>query len=270
MTTQLITIQLQGSAEDGGHLRLTDLIKQLEVVRTALINTERLVTGSEERTLYYRVVDLSHNSPAKVVLEAVPLKPQLQARIATRTVASFVRNLRQIDKKGSVSSKVDTPTLESYRALGSLLSKNVRQVRLDVGQTSIEINQPFQDRVTKIIGADEIVEGSLTGMLEWLNIHNNSNTFHVYPITGPEKVNCLFTPKWRDTVIEGIGKNVTVYGELRYKKRDKFPHAVTVRDIEIHPDESDLPTLESLRGMMVNQTGLNAADFIRSLRDGEA
>ena len=33
MTTQLITIQLQGSAEDGGHLRLTDLIKQLEVHR---------------------------------------------------------------------------------------------------------------------------------------------------------------------------------------------------------------------------------------------
>lgn len=125
------------------------------------------------------------------------------------------------------------------------------------------------EKVTDIIGPDEIVEGSLTGMLEWLNIHNNNNTFHIYPITGPTKVNCHFTKEWRDTVINGIDKNVTVYGELRYKKRENFPYAVNVRHIEIHPDDSELPTLGSLRGMMVNQTGLGAADFIRSLRDAE-
>lgn len=269
MTTERITIQLQGSAEDGGHLRLTDLIQQLEAVRTALKHTERLVTGTEERTLYYRVVDLSHNSPATVVLEPVLVKPQLEARIVSRTVTSFFRNLRQISNKGRVPSKVDVPALESYKALGTLLSKNVSRIKLANGHSSIEINKPFQDKVAKIIGDDEIVEGSLTGVLEWLNIHNNSNTFHVYPISGLKKVNCHFPAEMRGTVIRGIDRNVTVYGELRYKQRDNFAYAVNVREIEIHPDESDLPTLASLRGMSVNQTGLSAADFIRSLRDGE-
>jgi hypothetical protein len=269
MTTQRITIQLQGSDDDGGHLRLTDLIQQLEAIRTALKHTERLVTGTETRALYYRVIDLSHNSPATVVLEAVLTNPQLRANIASRTVNSFFRNLRQINDKGRVPSRVDVPTLESYQALGSGLNKNVRHIKLTNDHASIEINEPFQEKVAEIIGPDEIIEGSLTGMLEWLNIHNNINVFHIYPITGPRKVSCHFTKEWRETVIRGIDKNVTVYGQLRYKMRDNFPYAINVSDIEIHPDESDLPTLASLRGMTVNQTGLSAADFIRSLRDGE-
>jgi hypothetical protein len=175
MTTQRITIQLQGSDEDGGHVRLTDLIQQLEAVRTALKHTERLVTGTEERALYYRVVDLSHNSPATIVLEAVLTKPQLRASIPLRTVNSFFRNLRQISNKGRVPSKVDVPALESYQALGSGLDKNIRHIKITNDSASIEINEPFQDKVAEIIGPDEFVEGSLTGMLEWLNIHNNIN-----------------------------------------------------------------------------------------------
>lgn len=49
---QRITVQLEGAVEDDGHLRLSELIKQLESLKAALKQTERIVTGSDESSLY--------------------------------------------------------------------------------------------------------------------------------------------------------------------------------------------------------------------------
>jgi len=56
MAGQRITVQLEGSPGDEGHLRLSELIQQLERVKVALRQTERLVAG-REGALYYRVID---------------------------------------------------------------------------------------------------------------------------------------------------------------------------------------------------------------------
>ncbi|MGH9898499.1 MAG: hypothetical protein ACRD63_01815 [Pyrinomonadaceae bacterium] len=248
MMEQSITIQLQGSPTDGGHMRLSELIKQLEFVLTALRQTERLVTGKDDKLLYYKVVDLSHNSPATIVLEATPIKPDLRPQIASRIVTSFFRNLRNIESKGKVSARVDLPALVAYRDLGVLLDKNVSKIKIVNSHFSIDIDARFKERVIGIIGQDEIIEGSMSGMLEWLNIHN-TNMFHIYPEVGPKKVNCYFPPSLRQTVMSAIDKHVRVFGELRYKKRDNFAHAIDVRELEILPTDGELPTLGSLHGI---------------------
>ncbi len=43
MSEDKITIQLEGSADDSGHLRLNELVKQLELVASALKHTEQSV-----------------------------------------------------------------------------------------------------------------------------------------------------------------------------------------------------------------------------------
>lgn len=266
MAGQRITIQLQGSPGDEGHLRLGELIKQLEFVRAALKQTERLVTGKDERFVYYKVVDLSHNSPAEVTLEAAALKEETKPQIVTRTVSKFFSNLRQIGNRGRVPPNVDLPALEAYRDLGSLLDKNVTTVKIINSHFSVDINEKFKEKVTEIIGPDEIIEGSMSGMLEWLNLHN-TNVFHIYPASGPKKLNCYFPSSLRQDVISAIDRHVRAYGQLRYKKRDSFPYAMNVTEIDVLPPEDELPTLASLRGIAQNTTGLDAADFIRSTRD---
>lgn len=248
MAGQRITVQLLGSPHDDGHMRLSELIKQLEFLRSALKQTERIVTGKDEKFLYYKVVDLSHNSPATVVLEAAPIKPETPPKIATRTVSSFFRNLKQISSKGKVPERVDLPALEAYRDLGSLLDKNVSQVKIINSDFAVEITEQFKEKVIDIIGPDEIIEGSMSGMLEWLNIHN-TNMFHIYPEVGPKKVNCHFPSTLKQTVISAIDRHVRVFGELRYKKRDKFAYAINVREIEVLPPDDELPSLSSLRGI---------------------
>jgi tetrahydromethanopterin S-methyltransferase subunit G len=267
MAGQNITIKLEGSEIDNMHVRLNELIQQLQFVRAALKQTERLVTGKDENLLYYKVIDLSHSSPVTVVLEATPIKQEIKKDIAFRTVNSFFRNLNWIQKKSQVPSRVDLQALEAYRDLGSLLNKNVTNVQIINSHRVFDINEQFTEKVVDIIGPDEIIEGSMSGMLEWLNLHN-THTFHIYPEVGPKKLNCNFHKDLRSTVISAIDKHVRVYGELRYKKRDKYPYAINVKEIEILPDENELPTLASLRGISVNQTGMDANALVRWLRDG--
>lgn len=267
MAGQRITLQLQGAINDEGHLRLGELIEQLKLVSAALKQTERLVTKTEERLLYYKVVDLSHSSPVTVVLEASPIKPEIKPQIATRTVSTFFRNIRQIGKRGRVPSNVDLPALEAYRDLGALLEKNISNFKIINSNFSVDIDEQFKHRVTEIIGPDELAEGSITGMLEWLNLHN-TNIFHIYPVIGPKKVNCNFPQKLRETVISAIDKHIRAFGELRYKQRDNFPYAMSVSDIEILPTDDELPTLYDLRGIAPHATGdMDSAEFVRSIRD---
>jgi hypothetical protein len=265
MAGQQITIRLEGSPGDAGHLRLGELIQQLEFVRSALKKTERIVSG-KEGLLYYRVTDLSHSSPASITLEPATIKSEIDPRILTSTVERFFGNLNDIKSTGNAADDVDLSALEAYRDLGALLSKNVSKVSIANGSSSIEINQQFREKVNEIIGPDELIEGSLSGMLEWLNIHNTS-VFHIYPETGPKKVNCSFSREKKPEVIAAIDRHVRVYGMLRYKKRDKFAYAADVEEIEVLPLNDELPTLASLRGIAQNVTGMSAADFIRSIRD---
>lgn len=262
-----IIIQLEGSDDDRGHLRLNELIKQLELVASALKHTEQTVTGKDEKSVYYRVIDLSHNSPVTCVLEAVPVKKEANSELAIRTISNFLRNLRQINTKGRVPKRVNTSALESYKELGSLLDKNISKVKISNSNFSIDIDKTFNFKVEEIIGPDEISKGSLTGNLEWINLHNAS-TFNIYPIVGAKKVKCHFSRELKEIVISAIDKYVRVYGDLRYKSRDNFPYALNVEDMEVIPDEDDLPSLFDLRGIAPQATGnLSSQDFINSIRN---
>ena len=260
-----ITVTIEGSSEDSGHVRLTEFIKQLEAVRTSLKQTERLVSDSDTPSLYYRIVELTYSSPVRIVIEPASSDPNSNG-LGDRTVKRFVTNLRQVSN-GRRPAQVDLSALQSYQNLTSMLKQHVGKVEIRNGDKPVIIDNKFAKRIAKIIGPDEIAKGSVSGMLEWLNLHN-ANRFHIYPTVGPQKVDCDFPANLRPKVIEAVDKYVQVFGGLRYKHLEKFPYAVNVEHIEVLPDEKDLPTLYDLRGIAPDATGdLSAADFVRALRD---
>src|SRR5689334_4738819 len=115
-----ITVQIKGSAEDGGYPRLSEFLQQLEAVKSALKHTERLLSGSEERAVYYRIVELQMSSPATVVLEETPI-PMAERRIKLPKVPvteKLVNTLHQIEQRGRLPKAADLPALEAYRSVG--------------------------------------------------------------------------------------------------------------------------------------------------------
>ena len=264
---QRITIRIKGSDIDAGHVRLSDFVEQLEAIREALRQTERLLTGAAEASVYYRIVDLKHDSPATVVLEPVRKKGSPLPRTA-RVGDTLVASLRSLKAERNPPVSADLVALESYREIAAPMQHNVQQVEVETSPHKIvSIDRSFSESVDKVIGPDKISMGSVSGRLEKVNIHN-VNRFDIFPTVGPQRVTCTFEERLRPKIREALDNYVTVYGRLRYKEWDPFPYAIRVRDIDIHEDASTLPSLNDLHGISPDATGeMSSEDFVRTMRD---
>jgi hypothetical protein len=249
VSRRTISVEIKGSAEDGGYPRLSEFLAQLDAVKAALKHTERLLSKSEERSVYYRVVELKMASPATVVLEETPIRTEhRRAKLPKTSVTQkLVSTLKQIERGRSPQIK-DLHALEAYRSVGTLLHKHLEEVTIKSGNQQVSIGEEFNRKIDKIIGPDELVEGSVTGVLLAINLHNTTR-FEIYPPVGPPKVACDFHPDLKRRVIEGLDRNVRVTGKLRYKHWAPFPHAITAEDLEVFPPDDELPTIFDLRGL---------------------
>jgi hypothetical protein len=276
-----ITIQLIGSIEEEGHVRLNSFISQLEAVKAALKQTERLVSGEDESSVYYRVVDLRHSSPATIVLEAVstasastpPTRRRRQQQPRTdhsqATVTQFFHSLKDIREKKQAPARADLQALEAFRNLTGNLDKSFSGMKLINTDESVSIDNDFREAIEGIIGPDELIEGSVTGMLEKVNLHNTAR-FDIFPMIGPKQVTCDFKRALREKVIASLDKFVTVSGKLRYKKLEDFPYAINAEDIVIVPPDDELPSIFDLKGMAPDLTdGRSTHEFLEAIRDAE-
>ena len=209
-----------------------------------------MLTGDDEPDVYFRIVGTSMASPATVVLEETAVRVDGRpARLPKVPIAHrLISTLSQISKRGTVPATArDLLALESYRNVGSAARQG--PITITSAKHAVAITPEFDKKVDKIIGPDEVFEGSVTGVLLAIHLHNTTR-FEIYPPVRPTKVACTFPPPLRARVIEGIDRNVRVVGKLRYKHWAAFPHAITVDEIEVFPEPDALPTLESLYGAM--------------------
>lgn len=263
-----ITLQVLGRPEDEGHVRLSSFVKQLETLRNALRSTERVLSGDDDGIVGWRIVDLSHKSPATVVLEEVVPTDRPRSQGVSE---HFIQSMKAISRAATFPERhvgsEDLAILEAYREFASLAHGPLDRVTVRSGRTTVAITARFQKNLEAIIGPDEHVAGTVSGVLEAINIHNTLRC-NIYPIVGAKKIVCGFAPGMKAQVIAGLGSYVTVAGTLKYKQWASFPHAADVEDITVHPD--DAPLLSDLRGIAPGLTGgVPAEDFVRSSRDEE-
>jgi len=268
VTKNRITVRLEGDARDGGDLRLTDFLRELEAIKSALKQTVRVLGYSEMTSVYYKIVDLTHSSPATVVLEAVQAEtdPKRDRRLPGRVVASFFGSLGAIKKKGRIPLGFDYSAAEAYREIVAPLKKHVSSIILTNGRHKISIDQEYEKRIDNAIGPDSVTEGSIAGTLDTVRLHNKT-AFEIFPTIGPTKIYCVFPPHLKERVKSGLEHYVRVSGKLRYKHWDKFPYAIDANEIEIYPPDEALPTLSELRGMAPDLTdGLGEDEFLEKIR----
>ncbi|NJK93075.1 MAG: hypothetical protein HC904_15405 [Blastochloris sp.] len=64
-----ITFEVEGLESEGGHVRLDVLLKELRLLQDALKEAEDVIDDQDDATVFYKVIDASHNSPFKIILE---------------------------------------------------------------------------------------------------------------------------------------------------------------------------------------------------------
>lgn len=264
-----LTIQLEGSLDDNGNVRLEEFIEELGAIKAALKETERIVAG-KSNVLYYRVIDLKHTSPASIRIEGVAPKREYQ-HVPRRVFRRFTTSLRMIQRRHTAPRDFDLQALEAFRNISSPLRKNIRKVTVvdDDKNRKAQVNQEYDDALRKIIGYDQKERGSVMGRLEALNVHMHNNTFTLYPTVGPSKVTCKFRSDLRQRVLDYAGHYVRADGWVIYKSQGKFPHAMDVTGLKDFP--SDVATkFSELRGLAPDATGgVSSEEFIRRIRDDE-
>lgn len=265
MPKNRIRIIVDGDPRDQGHVRLTDFLRQLDSVRKALRHTEGLLETGEREQVYYRIIDAHRESPLTVTLEGVAEKP---SKFPGQVVGKFLSSINEIKKSGKIPKDFDYPTAEAYLEITAPQRQHVSSLILANGRRRITIDHQYREKISKAIGPDEFVEGSVTGTLDTVRLHNRT-AFEVFPTVGPKRVVCHFRPDMKEKVKHALESYVCVYGRLRYKHWDKFPHAIDASDLEVFPPDDQLPKLSDLKGAIPDLTGgLEAHEFLDTIRNG--
>jgi hypothetical protein len=252
-----------GNEPDDENIILSEFAIELIAINNALKRIDYVVSGYNP-SLFYKIINVSKKSPLEMELEASPIKPEVD--YSNVVIDRFLYNLNDLNE--GRKPDCDMETLMNYGNIGSSFGKHLTKMKIMSNGSQVELNKNLKPYVKKILGKDEILNGFVSGILEGLNIHGENKKFFIYPVAGADKIECVFPNELIDVGIHSVNKYLNLYGELKYKKGFKFPYFISVKSIEIYPDENELPTFFDIKGIAPNATGnLSSEEFIRRLRE---
>lgn len=258
MSGQRLIFQFEGR-DEGGNLRLGDFVWQLNAIRRALEETDRVL--NEKPATDFIVVGLSHSSPATIVIEEIPRS----SRHPKESVLNFFLDNLNIIVKGDLPTRLDYDAMRAYERIGA----RMRSVLVRSNDRSLELTPELGRRIKQILGPDEMEYGSVSGHLEQINLHGQ-RVFTIYPTLGLPKLRCVFPSELRAEAVQAVDRYVRVYGRLKFNRRlDRGrPYEMVVERIEVAPPEDKLPTLGSLRGIAADvKLDAPSEEVVRRIRD---
>lgn len=267
MSTHKIKIIINGIEEESGHVLINPFIDQLRAYATLIRKTEGIIMGGSGKSSFHlRVVALSHSSPIEAVLEGVPLVPEYD--VCVKVLDSVIPIIKAASNGGVGQYAIDSDYLSTLNDVASRVGTKVGPSRLERNGDTFDVTSDVCRKMDALLAEETSCDGDMTGVFEYLNIHDNQNVFRIYPDSGASKINCRFPDELRDEAIKAVGSYVEVGGRLLFRSMDYHPHAIEVERIYIMPDEDDLPTLMDLRGIAPDLTGgLNAIEFVKKIRN---
>lgn len=259
MAHATLTFRLVGPQQDDGMVRLGDFASTLENLHLALRQVERSVLRRSPQAIY-RVSDLKVGS-AEATIEEVSEDDALGSPLVV-----FTETMLKLNRGEEIDQRVDWMVLQRMDRLYQPVVSG-RAARLEFAGE--RLNPQFRHTIRKLLEGGTVSMGSVTGRLERVNVHDRSE-FLLYTPVGTAYVRCRFPSRLLDDVRKAIKRNVTVHGSLRSMRGRDVTMFAEVERLEIHPDDHELPTLASLRGVAARyrpRRGVVAA--IRALRDAE-
>lgn len=266
-----ITLCVEGLDSEGGHVRLDDLLEQLEHLLTTLNGIDRLVSETGAPTLYYRVTKASHSSPLRITLEPV-VKPTVKLKAPAYDYIKsrhkrFFGELSAIKSRQPVSPDIDESMLEHLREFTAGLGSTFKAATISNGAEKVEVDREFDSGLRRLLNEEDVSYGTSEGTLDALNIHGATRRFWIYPQLGPKKIRCDFLPGEKARLREAIGHYIRVEGVKYFRPNNPYPVRISVREFEILAEEDVVP-LSKLMGVAPGVTGgMGSVEFVRAIRD---
>jgi len=261
-----ITFQIEGLERDHGDLRLEAFLDSVDALRKMLRAADEAVSKRRKIGVKYLVSDLSHRSPATVVLQPVSARPKDTAHPAR--VTDYVFETIAAFRERAFSPDVSDKFIECVRDLVGGINKKYVRATLRAGARAVGIDKELSSALRDYEEHDVRSLGSVTGKIERFNAHGNAQYFHIYPAVGPG-VKCEFDDDLLQQAADAVEHTCTVAGIVYYHQGHIFPYRCLVHAISIHRPDDELPTLSELPGSVPGITGDDDIDdYIDRIRDG--
>lgn len=257
-----ITVELDAGA--GRDPSLEDFQRELQALTSTLLSADDLAAPGVRLTEYV-VKDLHHSTPT-IVLEARPVRPELDFR--EQILAALLDGVNCLTASGRVPVEFTAETIDYLRGLSAPIGNGMKETVIRWRDRTAVIGLELKDKLKRIRLQDDVEDGEIDGHLEQINIHGEKPNFRVYPLVGPEFITCDYADDLRETVKEALGKYVVVEGQMRYKRGARYPYRVKARSIQVL-DEGSQPSLLEIGGIATDATaGDSTVDFLQRIRDG--
>ncbi|HWD38636.1 MAG TPA: hypothetical protein VG944_07290 [Fimbriimonas sp.] len=197
--------------------------------------------SADPRIARVQVLSLEKNSPLEAVLRVVsvneaPVKiPGVKPRKAI--IRGSSQPIRNLEKVFSAVSQPKTPKSfdpNTWLSLGDFAKQLKNDVaHITTSKAEMVIDSRIADEINKKLGPVHRSRGSITGILEGINVHSKPWNFTVYPKIGPVKVRCLFDESVFPSVQKGIRHVVTVTGLKEFVGDAPWPIRMNAESVEI-------------------------------------
>lgn len=245
----------------------------LEVLRHSLDALEEIDRGagaSKSRPGKWLIAELRNESAAAVLWR--PDTPELPT--AGRLVSGLNKWSTSEGLPDYLSSRVATSVIK----IGELLRRRrVDGVSYRVpGAIASESPQAQEARLTDSVvtharASIEGVEralGSVTGVLDVVNLRRGAQRVSLYNESARRAVQCHFTAGAFDAVRDALGRRVVAEGTVTRNRQGQIL-SVEIEALDTVPDSSDAPSVDELVGIAPWYTGDKSTDeFLRWVRHG--
>jgi hypothetical protein len=259
-----LVFALEGLPTEKGDVKLRDFINIIGLLQSIAQKFDRGLSIDGKDTFYYKLVGLSYNSPPTVAVE--PMRVRNQVPINDMAIKSSIAVFNEISR-GEILTEIDSYILADIKSIVGQVKKRKASIRIEYEDEIQVISPSHEESLGKILSKEEMYPGNIRGVLEYINIHNKKRIFKIYSPVEPRQVKCIFGDDLFAMAISAIGRYLEVSGLLHYNIFSKYPHLIDANDIIIFPQDEELPTISSLRGISPDLTsGLSCEDFQYKIR----
>ncbi len=259
-----ITISLEGLPENNGEVRLGDLIHELQALNALLVGLDRTVSPEGRVSTDYRVTDLRRVNPSQIVVSGSPKDnaPDVRAQVFGQTFETL-----SLLEEGQKESGFDFGLLEDLRDMAEPVGKRLGSVALGWNGSHVRLSTQLRERIDKLLEPDIVSYGFLQGRLEAANIHHGANALKIYPRVGPLKIGGRFRAELSSVVGPALGRDVVVWGLMKYRSGNPYAYSIEVDSIEVFPDAPETPPIK-FQGEFRDLTGeLSSEEWLELRRE---
>jgi hypothetical protein len=189
-------------------------------------------------------------TPLRLVEGVAALREQqvLPPYFSSATVAALVRVGEQTHRPG-----VSGVTL-------ALLDSSPQPLR------SEELSEAVLSNARKAMEGSERTLGSVTGLLDVINLRRGARQVSLYDQESKRAVRCRFSDDLFETLRESLGHRVRALGTVTRNRTGQILR-LDINTVERLPESVDVPSVDDLAGIAPWYTGEQSTDdFLRSVR----